>query len=91
MFWNKELIYRYYEGIRLKRKYYKSNKKHIAISKDTFNYFKDNISNQSKNIWILPNGINLERFKNTRPKTLNHKISLVTVGNLLQIRIKFFY
>ena len=66
MFWNKELIYRYYEKIRLKRKYYKSNKKHIAISRDTFNYFKDNIPNHSKNIWILPNGINLERFKNTK-------------------------
>lgn len=90
MFWNKELIYRYYERIRLKRKYYKSNKKHIAISKDTFNYFKDNISNQSKNIWILPNGINLERFKNTRSKTLNSKISLVTVGNLFANKDQIF-
>ena len=90
MFWNKELIYRYYEKIRLKRKYYKSNKKHIAISRDTFNYFKDNIPNHSKNIWILPNGINLERFKNTSPKTLNTKINLVTVGNLFANKDQIF-
>ena len=89
-FWRKEVIYRHYEKLRLKRKYLIANKKYIAISKDTYNYFKTNISEQSKNIKILANGINLDRFKISKSPIVNSKINLITVGNLLVNKDQIF-
>lgn len=90
IFWRKEVIYNYYEKLRLKRKYLIANKKYIAISKDTYNYFKTNIPEHSKNIRILANGINLERFKISKPPFFNSKIKLITVGNLLVNKNQIF-
>lgn len=89
-FWRKELIYNYYEKLRLKRKYLIANKKYIAISQDTYNYFKTNMPEHSENIRFLANGINLERFKISKPPIFNSKIKLITVGNLLVNKDQIF-
>lgn len=69
-------------------KYKKVNNSFIAISNDVLNYLSKNLPKEfGKSIYFLPNAISLKRFKeakkNNESEDVNHRIKIISIGNLV--------
>jgi glycosyltransferase involved in cell wall biosynthesis len=60
----------------------------IAISKNTFNYFKDKVKDYS--LSFLPNAIDYTRFYVLEEKKLNNILQLVNIGSLTKLKNQVF-
>lgn len=81
---SKGAITDYYESLWLKSHYKKANASFLTISKDTQDYFSKNVpSALKKRVHLLPNAINLKRFKRENE---NETFTLISIGNLLPVK-----
>ena len=60
----------------------------IAISKNTYNYFKDKVKNYP--LTLLPNAIDFKRFYNESVKQVNTKLNLINIGSLTKLKNQVF-
>ncbi len=60
----------------------------IAISKNTYNYFKDKVKNYP--LTLLPNAIDFKRFYNDSVKQVNTKLNLINIGSLTKLKNQIF-
>src|SRR5690554_960562 len=63
---NKALFIKYYEKRRIEKKYRACDNQFVAVSKDTFSYFTQNLDKRlRKNVHFLTNAIDYAKFYNT--------------------------
>jgi len=91
---NKKLLTNYYEKKRLIIQYKKCDNIFIAISKDTENYIKKSLPRQlKKNVLLLNNAINYDKFKYTKEDVYFSGIriiNLITIGSLIELKNHLF-
>lgn len=81
-FRNKLNLTRYYERQLLIRSYRKYPTNFIAISRNVQRYIRNNVASWAGPIHLLPNAIDLDRFKPVKEIKPTDRISLVTIGRL---------
>lgn len=89
---SKKKITNFYERNFLLKKYKKCNNHFISISKDTSTYLFNNLPNSLKNISLLKNAINLNKFtrQNTKLENRNTTLKLLTIGSLVDKKNHIF-
>ncbi len=81
----------YYERNWILKKYLECNNQFIAISNDTEKYFKKILpKNLNKNIHLLNNAIDFERFNTVNHERRLDKIRIVNTGNFLLKKNQIF-
>jgi glycosyltransferase involved in cell wall biosynthesis len=91
IFFSKGLITKFYEKIRIEKRYLKCNNQFIAISNDTLNYYKRNLHPKlRKNIHFLPNAIDYDKFYNADRKQISEVINLIMVGHMADNKNQIF-
>lgn len=80
-----------YERFRLFSKYKKAKNNFIAISKDTQSFLQKMLPNIFKeNIFLLPNGVNINSFSKPFYRAPKKELKLINVGNLLKKKNQIF-
>lgn len=90
---NKRRITEYFEKKRLIKKYKECNNTFIAISNDTFDYFRNNLPGSwRQKIILLPNAIDFKKFYNNRPKNIDSSgtIKLINIGHFAPKKNQIF-
>lgn len=89
---SKKRLTELYERKIMLNKYLKCNNSFITISNHTFNFYLKNLpAKLHKNVSILHNAINFERFKNSVIKVCSEKINIVNIGNFLPKKNTSFF
>jgi glycosyltransferase involved in cell wall biosynthesis len=87
----KSLITKYYEKLRIEKRYLKCNNQFIAISNDTLHYYKKNLHPKlRKNIHFLPNAIDFNKFYDADKKQIPENINLIMVGHMADYKNQIF-
>lgn len=83
---------RYFEKIRMERKYKCCGNKFIAISEDTLNYYKRNLRKVlANNVVLIPNAIDYEKFHGSAQiDKKNECLNLVMVGHMSDNKNQIF-
>ena len=85
--WNKKKITDYYERKKLLKQYKACNNNFIAISNDTEYFLKNNLSKNLKNIFLLHNAIDYNKFKRSSSNDFlsidKKNIRLVNIGSFV--------
>jgi len=90
-FFSKLLLTKWYEKKRIEKKYKQCNNQFIAISQDTYSYFKKNLPKSlHKNIYLLPNAINYQKFRNNSVKSISEKVNLIMIGHMSDYKNQIF-
>ena len=88
---SKNLLTKWYEKKRIEKRYKQCNNKFIAISKDTFDYYKKNLATSLRNnIYLLPNAINYNRFKSDTIKEITGTLNLIMIGHMADYKNQIF-
>ena len=89
---SKKRLTELYERKIILNKYSVCENQFIAISRHTYNYYLRNLPKKlHKNISILHNAINFERFKNSVSRVCSEKINIVNIGNFLPKKNTSFF
>lgn len=91
-FFNKELLTQYYEKRCIIDWYRKlGGNNFIAISNDTYNYFKSSLPKDLENVNLLYNAIDYHRFLQEKETTnIQKEIRLVSIGSLVEKKNQIF-
>lgn len=91
IFFNKRMFTNLYEKKIIEKKYKKCNNQFIVVSKNSFDYYSNNLTRSlQKNIHLLPNAIDYKKFYYPYRKEIKDIVNLIMVGHMSENKNQIF-